>query len=219
MRDRSRVDEQSDTKVSGNSTTTSAPKEASAAIATPEKVLAAKPSPANTNTVPVFRTTRLRAKRIETDPGRPGYDVSRLAALVPPWDIFAQEPRNPKWATAVETTLKSRMEDELLRLAPEIKSVQVECRSTMCRVAFDAPPESERIRSLFKVLYAGPGISSWRPDGLYTSYNGTTFNGVPSGDADALFARLAQLRKMRLEKIHRSGRDFGGVKLAEWPHE
>jgi hypothetical protein len=76
-----------------------------------------------------------------TDPRDPRYDAAALAGLKPSEEIFAHEPRDARWAPAMEKMVTQRMGLDLSRMLPHVQVKQIECHTASCAIEFTMPPE------------------------------------------------------------------------------
>lgn len=76
---------------------------------------------------------------VVTDPRSKGYDPTKLLDLgVRAAEIFAKESREAPWAEAFERPLQTALSSDLSVMIPGASVSEVTCRSTTCRVDFEA---------------------------------------------------------------------------------
>jgi hypothetical protein len=79
---------------------------------------------------------------VQSDPTRPDYDALKLSDIgYSMKDIYEAEPRNERWARAMESRLEKRLLGDLPAFSERGKLAGVECRSSSCEVKVDAPFE------------------------------------------------------------------------------
>jgi hypothetical protein len=148
---------------------------------------------------------------LEVRPGVPGYESSRLAAVMSVRDLFYQEPRDPNWALAVEERLVRGQRGDMMLLVGRDFGLQQECRTTICRLHWQLPEgasrdEVRRIRSAFirlvDWLYQGVMTEPHPPNEIFVIYAGG-ISRIPNGDPKALFEELGKRRAGKLDKIRR----------------
>jgi hypothetical protein len=83
---------------------------------------------------------------------------------------FATEPVDPLWATGVERNILSQLAQADLRLV----TMQVECRTSMCRVQLVEPPSKRPDMAAFQDLVRGFGLDVWRMQGFGNQSGATT---------------------------------------------
>jgi hypothetical protein len=66
-----------------------------------------------------------------------------LGAGVSPLRAYNRELRNPVWAPAMESGVREALAEELARQLPGV-SLDIECRTSICRATIEAEPEVER---------------------------------------------------------------------------
>jgi hypothetical protein len=81
-----------------------------------------------------------QAVPVQNDPTQPDYDPVQLSAVGHSFqDIFKAEPRNRRWASAIEHILDSRLAGDLPVFSGEAKIAGIECHTSSCEVKVDAP--------------------------------------------------------------------------------
>jgi hypothetical protein len=75
---------------------------------------------------------------------------------------FAAEPVDPLWATGVERNILGQLAQANLQLV----TMQVECRTSMCRVQLMEPPSKSPDTAAFRDLVRGFGLDVWRMQNL-----------------------------------------------------
>ena len=83
---------------------------------------------------------------------------------------FAAEPVDPLWATGVERNILGQLAQANLRLV----TMQVECRTSMCRVQLVEPPSKSPDMRAFQDLVRGFGLDVWRMEGSRNQNGATT---------------------------------------------
>jgi hypothetical protein len=145
-------------------------------------------------------------RRVENRPGAPGYDPTKFLGAIPPRKLFSQEPRNEQWAAKVEEFLSTQMQQDMPRMFKDFTIGQIECRTTMCRVRWEADPTDHvKIYNMIHTLY-GPsgGGHGAAPNEMYLIFQGGVLGALPAGDAEALFVAIAKKRQSRLESVRRN---------------
>jgi hypothetical protein len=157
---------------------------------------------------------------IQDLPGAPGYDPTKFMHLVSQSRVFEAEPRDPRWAPAVEAWMNQHLARDLSTILPEAK-VTVECRLTTCRWTWQGSDPQERIRWLQRTLYMGSVAEQTGTNELTITYYGDTvgFKGLTLGDPDGLFERLEQRRAKMLGIIREGRRAYLDeyIPRAAWP--
>jgi hypothetical protein len=92
------------------------------------------------------------------DPGLDGIDQA-----------FAAEPVDPSWATGMEGNILGQLAQANLQLV----TMQVECRTSLCRVQLIYPPSKPRDAGAFHDLVRGFSLDVWRVNG-FVDQNGTS---------------------------------------------
>jgi hypothetical protein len=156
----------------------------------------------------------------EANPQAPGYDPVKLLYFMVPTRIFSAEPRDPVWAEAVEKRLRPRLEKDLSTISPDISDVTMECRTSICRIAWKAPPDLETVTGdVVRFLYGGAAANRSRANELLVFYKGGFYK--DTGTADDLVRRIDEERSRLLASIH-SGRAqhiLANVPDKFWPKE
>jgi hypothetical protein len=145
-------------------------------------------------------------------PGQAGYDPTRFVGVVKPSDVFDQEPRDDKWATAVETRLSAMVQQEVAGIVPDAGRVKIECRTSMCKFTWEGPqgesvssPASYngRMSEVIHVLYGGVGggIRAGNNPAVWAIYAGSELANLPRDDIDGLFRGIQEHRKKRLQTM------------------
>jgi hypothetical protein len=83
---------------------------------------------------------------------------------------FAAEPVDPLWATGVERSILGQLAQANLQLV----TMQVECRTSMCRVQLMEPPSKSPDMAAFRDLVRGFGLDVWRMQNLGNQSGATT---------------------------------------------
>ena len=83
---------------------------------------------------------------------------------------FAAEPVDPLWATGVERNILGQLAQANLRLV----TMQVECRTSMCRVQLMESPSKSPDMAAFRDLVRGFGLDVWRMQNLGNQSGATT---------------------------------------------
>src|SRR5438067_12071222 len=77
---------------------------------------------------------------IQRDPTARDYDPTVLATLnVPADQIFANEPRLPLWAGAMEKRIDDRLRGDLKHMLPSASLLGVVCHASSCEFRVAAP--------------------------------------------------------------------------------
>jgi hypothetical protein len=83
---------------------------------------------------------------------------------------FAAEPVDPLWATGMERSIL----DQLAQANLQLVTLQVECRTSMCRVQLFEPPSKSPDMRAFQDLVRGFGLDVWRMLGSRNQNGATT---------------------------------------------
>lgn len=83
---------------------------------------------------------------------------------------FATEPVDPLWAPGVERNILGQLAQANLQLV----TMQVECRTSMCRVQLMEPPSKSPDMAAFRDLVRGFGLDVWRMQNLGNQSGATT---------------------------------------------
>ena len=83
---------------------------------------------------------------------------------------FAAEAVDPLWATGVERSILGQLAQANLQLV----TMQVECRTSMCRVQLMEPPSKSPDMAAFRDLVRGFGLDVWRMQNLGNQSGATT---------------------------------------------
>ncbi len=83
---------------------------------------------------------------------------------------FAAERVDPLWATETEGNILGQLAQANLQLA----TMQVECRTSMCRVQLVEPPSKSPDMAAFRDLVRGFGLDVWRMQNLGNQSGATT---------------------------------------------
>jgi hypothetical protein len=83
---------------------------------------------------------------------------------------FAAERVDPLWATGMERTILDHLAQANLRLV----TLQVECRTSMCRVQLMESPSKSPDMEAFRDLVRGFGLDVWRMNNLGNQSGATT---------------------------------------------
>jgi hypothetical protein len=118
------------------------------------------------------------------------------------------------------------MEKEVQAMVPELKQLEAECHTTMCRYRWDAPEElDQKISEILSVLYMGSGGGPGGAHNEYVEmYAGGSFQAVPFEDTKTLFATMTTYRRNNLKQIRGDMQTQGlnmhrSVQPHEWPQE
>jgi hypothetical protein len=155
-------------------------------------------------------------------PGGPGYDPVRLAGVLEPEVLFAQEPRDPAWAERMETEVAGIALRDTDRVLPGAKVAAVSCRTTVCRVTWDGPSESrKRLAEIAHVLLPGSFMTAGPGDYFFALSGGVgTFEAVRPGDADGSLRALLESRRRNLAALRRGApppRMLAKLDPGAWP--
>jgi hypothetical protein len=130
-----------------------------------------------------------------------------------PKDAFAKEPRDPAWASSMESAASFLIANDLKQVDPRI-TVSTECRSSMCKVHWDAPAELKRpVAMMVLRLYRGSGAGPVGPNEAMFVYRGQ-WAGRDVQSADEALGLINEGRNATLQKI-RSGDDHYAI--SRWP--
>jgi hypothetical protein len=83
---------------------------------------------------------------------------------------FAAERVDPLWATGMEGTILGQLAQANLQLV----TMQVECRTSMCRVQLMERPSKNPDMAAFRDLVRGFGLDVWRMENLGNQSGATT---------------------------------------------
>jgi hypothetical protein len=83
---------------------------------------------------------------------------------------FAAESVDPLWATGVERNIL----DQIAQANLQLVTLQVECRTSMCRVQLMEPPSKSPDMTAFRDLVRGFGLDVWRMQNLGNQSSATT---------------------------------------------
>ena len=83
---------------------------------------------------------------------------------------FAAEPVDPLWATGVERNIL----DQIAQANLQLVTMQVECRTSVCRVQLMEPPSKSPDMAAFRDLVRGFGLDVWRMQNLGNQSGATT---------------------------------------------
>jgi hypothetical protein len=135
--------------------------------------------------------------------------------------IFLAEPRDPVWADAMEKGLRDPLTNDLAATVPGITDLTIECRTTACRIAWDAHGgEDPRARAVIRMLYGGAAMGHDGSHAMVVIYEGGTAYKGFQGHAPELLARLSNDRAMRLPKLRAgefSRHAYTQIPAGEWP--
>jgi hypothetical protein len=101
---------------------------------------------------------KAQSARALVDPGMAGIEQA-----------FAAERVDPVWATGMERNILDQLAQANLKLV----TMQVECRTSMCRVQLIEPPSKPRDPGAFLDLVRDFGLDVWRVNG-FVDQNGTS---------------------------------------------
>jgi hypothetical protein len=160
---------------------------------------------------------------VQLDPRAANYDALALGPLVTGGlrNVFDGEPRDEAWAAPVEKGLGAALSKDAGGI-PGVSGIEVECRTTMCRVTWSAPAESQlKIQDLVRVLYGGAGFAT-RSGEVTIAYAGgdsPRYHDL-KGRPDGVLADL-QARRQESLPILRAGtadpNQYLHLKPQEWP--
>jgi hypothetical protein len=83
---------------------------------------------------------------------------------------FAAERVDPLWATGMERNIL----DQLAQANLQLVTMQVECRTAMCRIQLVEPPSKRPDMNAFQDLVRGFGLDVWRMQGFGNQSGATT---------------------------------------------
>jgi hypothetical protein len=83
---------------------------------------------------------------------------------------FAAEAVDPLWATGAERNIL----DQIAQANLQLVTMQVECRTSMCRVQLVEPPSKSADMAAFQDLVRGFGLDVWRMQGSRNQDGATT---------------------------------------------
>jgi hypothetical protein len=105
----------------------------------------------------------LRQRGLQVDSAAPDYDpLALLRAGAGPFDVWAAERRDERWATAVEGRLRARLEADLPTMLGEaVERQEVSGRSACCKIVTVLPVTRGRAlgRALHVVPFGDGGIA------------------------------------------------------------
>ena len=194
---------------------------------------AAGPAPGNSGagpTAPRFVVPAKPAPALQTNPSQPDYDPTRFKGIVKLSDVYQREPRNESWAGTVESHLTRGLGADLAKVLPGVTIEPVECRSTMCRVAWRGPGEEERkVIQAIQVLYPPEGMGFGPNQELFLAYKGSHwYPEVGLGNSSELLkgmhvARQKQLTAIRegskMAQLHGRSMPDDGIPAHAWPEQ
>lgn len=102
---------------------------------------------------------KAQSARALVDPGMAGIEQA-----------FAAERVDPLWAAGMERNIL----DQLAQTNLQLVTLQVECRTAMCRVQLVEPPSKRPDMSAFQDLVRGFGLDVWRMQGFGNQSGATT---------------------------------------------
>ena len=102
---------------------------------------------------------KAQSARALVDPGMAGIEQA-----------FAAERVDPLWATGMERNILDQLAQTNLKLV----TMQVECRTAMCRVQLVEPPSKRPDMNAFRDLVRGFGLDVWRMQGFGNQSGATT---------------------------------------------
>jgi hypothetical protein len=140
---------------------------------------------------------------VVTNPTEPGYEPQRLVGQLSLRQIFALEPRDSAWAREVEKALGSLVDRDLRGIEPALASTTLECRTSMCRVRWNAGKGSEQAIAVgARTLYR-----SFGPPGK----GGELYMVVRSGTTRTAEDSIASVRGRRSTELYnyKTGRATG----------
>jgi hypothetical protein len=169
---------------------------------------------------------------VELDPRAPGYDPTAFSEVTPLREIFAKEPRNEAWAGPLEGYLSGKIEKELGQAFAGLRLKNVECRTGLCKIAFE-PGEGQavnrmKLQQMLQLLYspAAGGLGE-EPFSFVMAFRGRIqwLRSVPVDDPRALFTALEQRRAKMIASLQQHQANgtprtsFQLVDLNELPRE
>jgi hypothetical protein len=111
--------------------------------------------------LPMLKLANPPPADVELDPAAPGYDPQRLLAIVDPDELFRAEPRSAAWADQVESVLGPVLLRELKTLVPQVVSVDLGCKTTMCVLRWEVDSDDrivlDNTRELARQIFPGTG--------------------------------------------------------------
>jgi hypothetical protein len=160
---------------------------------------------------------------VQLDPTAANYDALKLGPLVTGGlrNVFDGEPRDEGWAGSVEKGLGAALSRDAAGIRG-VSGIEVECRTTMCRVTWSAPAESQpKIQDLVRVLYGGAGFAT-RSGEVTIAYAGGDLPPYRDlkGRPDGVLADLRAIRQESLPILRAGTADpnqYLHLKPQEWP--
>ena len=139
---------------------------------------------------------------IVTNPGDPAYEPQRLMTQLSMRQLFAHEPRDSAWATAVEKALGPMIDRDLRGIEPGLASTTLECRSKLCRLRWNPGKGDEKAIAVgARTLY--PSFGRPTPGELHMALRSGTVRTVEDS-----ISRIKGRRSTVLYN-HRTGRVSG----------
>ncbi len=139
---------------------------------------------------------------IVTNPSDPGYEPQKLMMQLSMRQLFAHEPRDSAWATAVEKALGPMIDRDLRGIEPGLASTTLECRSNLCRLRWSPGKGDEKAITVgARTLY--PSFGRPTPGELYMALRSGTVRTVEDS-----ISRIKSRRSTVLYN-HRTGRVSG----------
>jgi hypothetical protein len=143
---------------------------------------------------------------LTTDPLDPRYAAAKLAdaRVDRPEEIFAAEPRDPGWATAMEATMSQFVRGDLQALVPSRNQATIECRTQTCRLTVRVDDPEDVVEAAFALQVGTLGktvhFGSQRhlPKGRLEVY---AMADETSRDVERWRQRNRTIRKMKLDAL------------------
>lgn len=142
------------------------------------------------------------------DPRSPEYDPSSLVQhgerLT---NLFEREPRDEKWAAAMERAMLAPVTGDLKAVIPGIDNVTIECKTAVCKLRWTTQGEptkveDARVNAVLTQVYGGSALSRVVNNTAFLAYaGGPTPFATLKGQADEAAALLLQNRSHRLARL------------------
>jgi hypothetical protein len=141
---------------------------------------------------------------LETNPGKPGYDPTRLRGVFSLVELYQREPRHEEWAKTIENHLAQGLRTDLAKLLPTVTLDSVECRYTLCRLVWRGPKSDEsKLVRVIEVLYPAERMAFGRNVAVLAYKGPFWYPEVQVGDATSLINGMSAARSKQLEQIRR----------------
>lgn len=170
---------------------------------------------------PRLSATKKDDQPVDTRPSSPRYDPIRLALALSPREVFDHEPRDARWAPAMEQRLLPDVQRDLGGI-PGIQDIQIDCRTSACRFSWRSADKKAAFNagSLAVALWGGGG-GGRVTDAYIAIFRGSHFEDIDPTNPDQLAQRLKELRMENLKnhrKRYAEGRPrYAGLPLESWP--